>query len=829
MPAKLILPSKPRVGQRVNPSHPLSQNLSGFWLMTLNDTISRVIDSGPLGYHGVYLGRTRKPSEQVEENGNSPYGSLANFDGSDVIDLGTKSQAISIVDEKISGIVLYKATVAGGHSGTLISKRDGTPTEFQFYINNGDISFRREGTFKSNNTNLSEGVWHFIGFSYDGSCAVYLDGIRQGTLTGFPIGSPRAINVSIGSRWNGYPTTAFQHRGSMALAALWPGRVLTDKDHRNLYTNPYEVFYQPLDFIPFLAVQDDQITKTVTGSLQPTGVLTLQAIRDLTASIALGGAPVNEPQITIEGTITSGPGASILQPDKVLAGSITPGPGLLTPLAQLVKSGSIQPTPGTLTRDVFIANEGSITATGDPTHEVRTAFAGSMTPTGIAIKEPQIQPFTATVTPGPGDLTREAQLVLGGSVTPGPGSVTSLDVFKVLAGSITPSATVTKDIFVTVEGSIAPTATIINVLAVSFAGSITPAGALAKEPGLVLAGSVIPAPGVVTRQPKKITSGSIPPGPGTLTLEPQIVLGGSITSSGVIAIEAQAVLAGSVTAAAALTRDVFATVEGTITPSGDLIAEPQILLAGSITPTGVSTSIRVRVLTITGTITTSGILTKQAQVILSGILTPNGAVIFQAKKILAGSVSTLGVLEFLVSTSIAGSIATAGAIAKEVQKLFAGSITPSPGALTRQSQLILLGTITPTGVIVLKPLIILTGSITGSATLVTEITLKTQTVTGSITPTGEVIKQPQIRIVASSGPTGTAVLLIEIIHKGTITPAATLTALPFIGGISGPVTVTLGETLVDTATILAETTLETAKLLDETLPCTATLSETLIS
>lgn len=237
---------------------------------------------------------------------------------------------------------------------------------------------------------------------------------------------------------------------------------------------------------------------------------------------------------------------------------------------------------------------------------------------------------------------------------------------------------------VNLAGSVTPTGTLTKQTNKALAGSVTPAGALSREARKALAGTLTPS-GVLAHLAQKVLGGSVTPAGALSNVRTAFLsVAGSVTPTGALAGLVQKVLAGQTTPTGTLTKEARKTFAGTVTPAGALAnAKVAVLaLAGSITPTGVVSMLAAKVLS--GSVAPAGALTKQAQKPLGGTVTSAGSLanVRTALVQLAGQITPTGALgPWLVSKALGGQTTPTGALSKLVAKAFAGSVTPTGSGL----------------------------------------------------------------------------------------------------------------------------------------------------
>jgi hypothetical protein len=173
---------------------------------------------------------------------------------SDKIDAGTANR-FDGSQREISGFLLLSSDA---NSGTLLSQRDGNPADFQLYLSSGSMFLRTESiqTALTGAIGNTSATVNSYAFTRTGTTAAgYVDGVTTGAVAhgGTPNGA--GINLSVGNRWQNYPTVGFTLQGTFGIVYLW-NRELSGLEHRELSANPYQLLKpkSPLQyFIPSAA------------------------------------------------------------------------------------------------------------------------------------------------------------------------------------------------------------------------------------------------------------------------------------------------------------------------------------------------------------------------------------------------------------------------------------------------------------------------------------------------------------------------------------------------------------------------------------------------
>jgi len=193
--------------------HVWDSNFKAVYHMT-DATTSTVVDSTSNSNDGT----KKAANEPIEATGK--VGQAQDFDGTDdVIDINGSSGSghdLDFIDTEAFTICTCFKTSS---NGTLVSKRDGVLDQYQFYINNGKLMFRAGGEYGRVENIVTDDAWHFgvVVIDSSGNPEIYLDGEKKTWVN--EVGTKpfsfthRDVDVSIGARWDSYPTTGFLFDG----------------------------------------------------------------------------------------------------------------------------------------------------------------------------------------------------------------------------------------------------------------------------------------------------------------------------------------------------------------------------------------------------------------------------------------------------------------------------------------------------------------------------------------------------------------------------------------------------------------------------------------
>lgn len=139
--------------------------------------------------------------------------------------------------------------------GTYIAQRDGTNSKWQLFRQAGNIKFYSDITTTTLVSLDDTDAWYTIGISrtQGSDILTYVNGVLVDTTTSAGVGDTGLANISIGNRWEVYPTTGFQREGFFIFAYVWEDRFLTDAEHAEIARDPYQFLkpkHNPVMYLP---------------------------------------------------------------------------------------------------------------------------------------------------------------------------------------------------------------------------------------------------------------------------------------------------------------------------------------------------------------------------------------------------------------------------------------------------------------------------------------------------------------------------------------------------------------------------------------------------
>ena len=246
--------TKPPPRAMINPLHPLSRGLVGYWLFN-EGAGSRANDISGHGNHG-----TLKNMSPNTGWGGSKFGGGLQFDGVD--DYVIKTSMSPDFDEKseISVSVWFKPNSldTGGASKYLISLPEvssgwnGIDIIQQNAIIGFDLATHSDDSLGMISTTLTDTDWHHITLTYDGiTLKAYLDGASVGN-------DPVTLGTGLKHASKQLNVGRFGSFGSHCAGAIDNVRIynraLTALEIKTLYHNPFcNLLHVPIHYVPAAA------------------------------------------------------------------------------------------------------------------------------------------------------------------------------------------------------------------------------------------------------------------------------------------------------------------------------------------------------------------------------------------------------------------------------------------------------------------------------------------------------------------------------------------------------------------------------------------------
>lgn len=260
------------------------------------------------------------------------------------------------------------------------------------------------------------------------------------------------------------------------------------------------------------------------------------------------GGPSNGPTWATDSPFAVSGGLLTLLVGVILTGVVTPAGTVLKAFGRLW-GGAVAPS-GLTVRQAQTSQAGSLTPAGGLLRQVRKLLTGSLTPGGtVATIRTVLLSLAGTLTPG-GVVNRQVRLIAGGAVQPVGTALKS--VRRVFGGVVTPSGTIA----------------FIGTLLLSVAGSLTPSGTVSRRINRLLAGSLGPG-GSVSRLVSKGLSGTVAPsGTAAQIISNVLAIAGALTPSGVVGRRVNKVLSGSLEISGGLGKRASRLFNGALSPSG---------------------------------------------------------------------------------------------------------------------------------------------------------------------------------------------------------------------------------------------------------------------
>ena len=243
LPAIPYLATKPPAGVQINPLHPLSRGLVGYWLFN-EGSGSRAADISGHGNHGTL--KNMSPNAQDSGWGGSKFGGGLQFDGvDDYVDCGNNA-SLDITD---AITVEAWVNINVDESGRIASKHGGGSYGWTLIrgVSNDNIEWRISTTGSDWNGGFTSlnifkiNTWYHIVATYDGSyMRMYVNGVED-TGGDFPVSLTGSINVAPASTQIGRDEVS-------GTSGCFPGTIdevriynhaLTAAEVKQLYHDPF--------------------------------------------------------------------------------------------------------------------------------------------------------------------------------------------------------------------------------------------------------------------------------------------------------------------------------------------------------------------------------------------------------------------------------------------------------------------------------------------------------------------------------------------------------------------------------------------------------------
>lgn len=241
--------TKPKPGVMLNPLHPLSRGLIGYWLFNEGAGI-RTNDISGHGNHGTL--ENTLPNVQGSGWGGSKFGGGIQFDGTnDRVDVGSKllpseNKDFSVFcwakrDGSKYGGIISKDPDDGGHRNWFIAEQTSTNIYYRLYET--DYTYIE---YSSSAGTFPAGVWTFLGLIVDVSntklYAVINDAVIDITSTWDGTIQNQAIITYVGMTY----TTNYCFNGVIDHVRMYD-RAVPAKEATQLYHDPFcDLLYPPL-------------------------------------------------------------------------------------------------------------------------------------------------------------------------------------------------------------------------------------------------------------------------------------------------------------------------------------------------------------------------------------------------------------------------------------------------------------------------------------------------------------------------------------------------------------------------------------------------------
>ena len=239
-----LLGATSKINKTLTVASDLDNGLVGHWTLDGEDIVNNVVDRSGQGNTGYllsgFVSTTTLPGR---------IGQGLDFDGTnDVLDIANSSSSSHVLDFTTGPFSMGAWFKADAVNGTIIGKRDGISdvTQYQMYIyditGNLRLHFGAESSENvyATNTIIALGEWYhgFVTVDASNNPKIYINGVEEeiANETGSPPFSftHRNVNVSIGARYNTYPTGAFLWNGILDDVRMY-NRELSASEIQRLY------------------------------------------------------------------------------------------------------------------------------------------------------------------------------------------------------------------------------------------------------------------------------------------------------------------------------------------------------------------------------------------------------------------------------------------------------------------------------------------------------------------------------------------------------------------------------------------------------------------
>ena len=234
--------TKPPPGTLIDPFHPLSQGLLGYWLFN-EGTGSRANDISGHGNHGTL--KNMSPNAQNSGWGGSKFGGGLKFGGvDDYVDCGDNSSLQITGAITLAGWVKLSDQSSGLFGRGRAVSSNGNHGYFLTWWNNGTFYFDTYSTTTrdalSTNASFTDSNWHFVVATWDGTTntngkKIYVDGVLEAQKTS----TISEIGIPVGYRFKiGLDQTSYYTKGSIDSVRIY-NRALLVEEVNTLYHDPF--------------------------------------------------------------------------------------------------------------------------------------------------------------------------------------------------------------------------------------------------------------------------------------------------------------------------------------------------------------------------------------------------------------------------------------------------------------------------------------------------------------------------------------------------------------------------------------------------------------
>lgn len=209
--------------------------LVGLWAPSLGPSGLTLNDWSGFQNDGVLTGMDPASDWVMTEKG-----MVLRYSGSGVVDCGNAT--ILDVGTKMTVTVMFRRAQIGVAYEYIVAKRDGAASSWHILLSQVNDAIRMTGgdVYLDSTQLITDFEWHVVSAVYDNlQYTLYIDGEFDSTAAKENgIISEPTVQVSIGARWSGYPTSLYHYTGDIAGVNIY-NRVLSFSEIQVLARDPF--------------------------------------------------------------------------------------------------------------------------------------------------------------------------------------------------------------------------------------------------------------------------------------------------------------------------------------------------------------------------------------------------------------------------------------------------------------------------------------------------------------------------------------------------------------------------------------------------------------